>query len=144
MSGILRSRGRDDRRQFVRFVLAAGASVPVNLGARVLLSKWVPYEIALVLSHGVGMLTAYALTRLFVFDASGRSARSELGRFAIVNIVSVALTWVVSVGLVRQVFPGLRFEYQPELVAHLIGLGVASVTSFIGHKRFSFRGADRG
>jgi putative flippase GtrA len=136
------SPARSDSGQFVRFVLAAGASVPVNLGARVLLSRWVPYEVALLLSHVVGMLTAWTLTRLFVFDASGRSAGSELARFAIVNVVSVAVTWCVSVGLVRHVFPTLQFAWHPELVAHLIGLGVASVTSFIGHKRFSFRGAD--
>lgn len=142
MSGNGAPPARDDARQFVRFVLAAGASVPVNLGARVVLSNWVPYEIALLLSHGVGMLTAYTLTRLFVFEASGRSARSELSRFAIVNLVSAAVTWGVSVGLVRLVFPALQFGYQPELVAHLIGLGASSVTSFIGHKRFSFRGAD--
>ncbi|HWH81832.1 MAG TPA: GtrA family protein [Burkholderiaceae bacterium] len=132
---------RGDSRQFVRFVLAAGASVPFNLGARVLLSKWLPYELAVLLSHLVGMLTAYILTRLFVFDASGRSAGSELGRFAIVNIVSVAVTWCVSVGLVRRVFPALGFDYHAEFIAHLIGLGVASVTSYIGHKRFSFRPA---
>ncbi len=133
---------RSDSRQYIRFVLAAGASVPFNLAARALLSNWVPYEVALLLSHGVGMLTAWTLTRLFVFDASGRSAGSELGRFAVVNIVSVAVTWCVSVGLVRHVFPALQFAHHPELVAHLIGLGVASVTSFVGHKRFSFRGAD--
>lgn len=142
MSGSGSGPARTEARQFVRFVLAAGASVPVNLGARVLLSNWVPFEVALLLSHGVGMLTAYTLTRLFVFEASGRSTRSELGRFAVVNIVSAAVTWCVSVGLVRVVFPILQFAHQPELIGHLLGLGAASITSFVGHKRFSFRGAD--
>lgn len=132
------SPARDDARQFVRFVLAAGASVPVNLAARALLSNWVPYEVALLLSHGVGMVTAYTLTRLFVFDASGRSVGSELARFAMVNVFSAAVTWCVSVGLVHLVFPALRFTFHPELVAHVIGLGVASVASFVGHSRFSF------
>ena len=125
--------------QFVKFVAAAGASVPVNLAARVLFSRAVPYEVAVLLSHVVGMLTAYSLTRLFVFAASGRSVPSELGRFALVNLVSAALTWVVSVGLLRLVFPRVGFETQPELVAHVVGLGVASVSSFIGHRQFSFR-----
>lgn len=126
-------------RQFVRFVAAAGASVPFNIGARILFSRGVPYEVAVLLAHGVGMLVAYTLTKLFVFDASGRSVRNELGRFAAVNVASAALTWVVSVGLVRLVFPWLGFAWQPELVAHVVGLGVASVSSFVGHRRYSFR-----
>lgn len=125
-------------RQFVRFVAAAGASVPFNIGARILFSRVVPYETAVPLSHGVGMLVAYTLTKRFVFDVSGRSVRSELGRFAAVNLVSAALTWCVSVGLLRLVFPWLGFVFHPELLAHVAGLALASVSSFAGHRRFSF------
>ena len=92
-----------ERTRFLRFLVAAGLSVPVNLGTRILFSRVMPYEIALVLSHLCGMLTAYALTRLFVFERSGRSAASELTRFAMVNGVSVVQTWIVAVGLVRLV-----------------------------------------
>lgn len=126
-------------RQFLRFVLAAGASVPVNIGARIMFSRFMPYELAVLLSHAVGMLFAYTLTRLFVFEASGRSVRSELTRFALVNLVSAALTWIVSVALLRLVFPWIGFARQPELVAHVIGLACASLSSFVGHRRFSFR-----
>ncbi len=130
---------QSDLKRFVRFVLAAGASVPVNLAARVLFSSWMPFEVAVVLSHVVGMLTAYVLTRVFVFARSGRSTRSELSRFAIVNILSAAVTWLISVVLVRIAFPALGYDYYPEFVAHLCGLAVASVSSFLGHSRYSFR-----
>ena len=129
------------QRRFLRFVLAAGASVPVNIAARVVLSTWVRYEIAVLLSHLVGMLTAYTLTRRFVFEKSGRKLRSELVRFALVNVYSAAQTWVVSVGLVYWVFPWVGFETWPELIAHVIGLALASVTSFVAHSRYSFRKA---
>ena len=128
-------------RRFLRFLAAAGASVPVNLGARVVFSDWMRFEFAVLLSHVVGMLTAYTLTRLFVFEASGRSVGSELMRFAVVNVFSAAVTWCVSVGLVYLVFPSVHFAYHPQLVAHVIGLGAASITSFVGHSRFSFRRA---
>ena len=126
------------RPQFMRFVIAAGMSVPVNLGTRVLFSLVLPYEVALVLSHLCGMLTAFVLTKLFVFARSGRSNQSELSRFALVNVVSVAQTWIVAVGLVRIVFPWLGFHAAPELLAHAIGLAIASATSFYGHRHFSF------
>lgn len=126
-------------RQFVRFVAAAGASVPVNIGARILFSRWIDYGAAVLLAHVVGMVTAYTLTRLFVFERSGRTVRSEMGRFAVVNVFSATLTWAVSVGLVAIVFPAIGFTAAPELAGHVIGLGCASVASFAGHSRFSFR-----
>ena len=89
------------RFQYIRFLVAGGLSVPVNLASRVLFSHWMPYELAIVLAHGCGMLTAYALTRLFVFEPSGRPGRVEVARFAVVNLVSVTITWLVAVGLVR-------------------------------------------
>jgi putative flippase GtrA len=126
------------RLQFLRFLIAAGLSVPVNLGTRILFSLVVPFEIAIVLSHVCGMLTAYGLTRTFVFERSGRTAQSELGRFALVNIVSVSQTWIVAVALVRIVFPWVGLTTAPELLAHSIGLASASVTSYYGHRIYSF------
>jgi putative flippase GtrA len=132
------ARTRGDRLQFVRFVVAAGLSVPVNLGSRIVFSLVMPYEVAIVLSHGCGMLAAYALTKAFVFEPSGRRSRSELARFAVVNLVSVAQTWVIAVGLLRLVFPRTGMPPQPELLAHAIGLATASVTSYLGHRHYSF------
>jgi putative flippase GtrA len=129
---------RAGRWQFLRFVIAAGLSVPVNLGARVLLSRVIPYEVAIVLSHLCGMLTAYVLIRSFVFEPSGRRPSSELTRFTLVNVVSLVVTWVVAVGLLRVVFPRVGFATSPEFVAHVLGLGVATFTSFYGHRRYSF------
>lgn len=139
------SPGRTRRFQFVRFVLAAGLSVPVNLGSRIVFSFWMPYEAAIVLAHVCGMLTAYALTRLFVFESSGRASHVEIARFAVVNLASVTVTWVVAVGLVRWVFPTLGFDRQPELAGHVAGLALSSISSYYGHRHFSFRrrSADR-
>lgn len=125
-------------RNFLKFVFFAGLSVPVNLGARMLFSVVVRYELAVVLSHLVGMAVAYVLTRRFVFGSSGRSVTGELGRFAIVNAVSLGITWTVSVGLVRIVFPAIGYTFMPELIAHGMGLFCAAVSSYVGHRRFSF------
>jgi len=126
------------RWQFLKFLVAAGLSVPVNLGSRVLLSRIMPYEAAVVVSHLCGMLAAFLLTRSFVFERSGRRVSNELARFTIVNVVSIIVTWVVAVGLLRLVFPRVGFDTHPELVAHIAGLSLASLTSFYGHRRYSF------
>ncbi len=127
------------RVRFLRFLVAAGLSVPVNLGSRVVFSLWMPFEWALLASHLCGMLTAYALTKVFVFERSGAPAHVELTRFAAVNVVSAAITWIVAVGLARFVFPRLGVAEHPLLIAHVIGLSVSSVASFFGHRDFSFR-----
>lgn len=124
--------------QFARFVVAAGLSVPVNVGARVVLSWVMPYEAAVAVSHLLGMATAYTLTRLFVFERSGHTVKREFSRFAMVNVLSLAQTWIVAVGLLRFVFPRVGFEHEPELVAHLAGLGFTAITSFWAHRRYSF------
>ena len=129
---------KESRWQFLKFLVAAGLSVPVNLGSRVLLSRIMPYEAAVVVSHLCGMLTAFLLTRSFVFERSGRRVSNELARFTIVNVLSLVVTWVVAVGLLRLVFPRVGFDTHPELVAHIAGLCLASLTSFYGHRRYSF------
>lgn len=126
------------QRQFMAFLAAAGSSVPVNLLSRVLFSQWLPYGVAVLLAHCVGMVTAYTLSRHFVFEQTGRSVTSELSRFAMVNVVSATLTWAVSVSLVTFVFPAVHFTLQPELIGHVLGLAAASLTSFVGHRRYSF------
>lgn len=133
------------RYQFLAFVIAAGLSVPVNLLTRVAFSRAMPFEFAVALSHVCGMIVAYVLTKLFVFSPSGRSVVSELARFAAVNVLSLAVTWIVAVGLLRLVLPGLAWVPQPEFVAHVTGLAISAVTSFAGHKYFSFaRGRSAG
>ncbi len=138
MASVVARANLSERFQFLRFVVAAGLSVPVNLGSRVLFSRVVPYEVAIVLSQVCGMLTAYALTRVFVFGRSGRGAVSELGRFALVNVFSGLQTWIVAVGLVRIVFPWLGYRDAPELVGHVAGLALSAVTSFFAHRLYSF------
>jgi len=129
---------------FFGFVVAAGLSVPVNLAARALLSMVVRYEVAIVLSHLVGMAVAFTLTRRFVFGSSGRGVSGELGRFAAVNALSLAITWAVSVTLVRLVFPAVGYRYFPELTGHFAGLCCAAVSSYLGHRHWSFaRGPSR-
>jgi putative flippase GtrA len=85
------------------------------------------------------MVTAYVLARIFVFPRSGRSAPQEFLRFALVNVVSLTQVWAVSVGLAYHLFPAIGLAWQPELVAHVIGLASITVTSYYLHKHFSFR-----
>ena len=125
--------------QFLRFALTGGVAALVNLASRYLLNFYMDFEIAVALAYLVGMLTAYALARLFVFSASGRGVRSELARFAIVNAVALVQVWVISVGLANLVFPAIGFTWHANDIAHFIGVISPVVTSYLGHRHYSFR-----
>jgi len=131
--------------EFLRFVAASAASVPFNLAARVLFSMVMPFEIALIPAHLVGMTVAYLLNRRFVFVSTRPRRIDEIWRFAAVNLVSLLQTWAVSVGLLRLVFPAIGYGWNAEFSAHAIGIGSTAIVAFIGHKRISFReNPDRG
>ncbi|GHD61801.1 hypothetical protein GCM10017083_49660 [Thalassobaculum fulvum] len=124
--------------EFGRFLVTGGVAAGVNVGTRWLLSHAMVYEVAVAVAYLVGMATAYALTRLFVFERSGRAMVDEAVRFAIVNMVALAQVWVVSVGLARLAFPAVGFAWHAEDIAHLIGVAIPAVTSYFGHRHFSF------
>lgn len=125
--------------RFAKFVATGGAAAAVNVGARWVLQFAVSYEVAVAAAYFVGMVTAFLLARLFVFEATAGMAHREFARFALVNAVAFAQVWLVSVGLARFVFPAIGFAWNAETVAHVCGVVSPVATSYLMHKRFSFR-----
>jgi putative flippase GtrA len=128
------------QREFGRFLVVGGIAALANIASRIVLDMAMPYELAIVIAYLIGMTCAYALSKVFVFAPSGRSAGGEYVRFTLVNLVAIAQVWIVSVGLARFVLPWVGFEWHAETVAHVIGVSVPVVTSYYGHKHFSFAG----
>ena len=124
--------------QFLKFLVTGGIAALVNLLSRYALNFVMSFEGAVVVAYLLGMTTAYLLARRFVFDASGRSVASEVRRFVLVNIVALGFVWVISVGLARVVFPAIGMTWHANDIAHLIGVLAPAVTSFIGHRFYTF------
>ena len=125
--------------EFFQFLMVGGLAAGVNFLSRIGFSEFVTYRVAIVLAYLVGMLTAFILSKHYVFEKSGRPFKDELRDFTIVNIFAVIQVWLISVGLAEYFFPYISFSVYPEEVAHLIGLGIPAITSYYGHKYFSFR-----
>ena len=126
-----------EARRFLLFLITGGLSAAVNLGSRLALSLALPYEVAVALAYLIGMVTAFALFRSFVFQPGG-SVVSEFRRFAIVNAFAFCLVWITSIGLARLVFPALAFTWHAETIAHVIGVMTPVASSYYGHKKYSF------
>ena len=125
-------------RQFVSFVMTSAVSAVFNLFSRWLLSHWILYELAVSLSYLVGMTIAFLLARRFVFEDAGSNWLSQYRRFAVVNVFGYLVTLAISAGLLRIGLPLIGWAWYPEEVAHFVGLASTSVTSYIGHKYYSF------
>lgn len=125
--------------EFFQFIMVGGLAAGINFVSRIGFSEFVSYRIAIILAYIIGMITAFILSKHYVFEQSGRPFKDELRDFTIVNIFAVIQVWLISVALAEYFFPYISFNFYPEEVAHLIGLGIPAITSYFGHKHFSFR-----
>ena len=127
-------------KQFISFLFAGGFAAVVNFGSRFFYNEYVSYGNAVILAYITGMITAFILTKLFVFEKSAHSTKKEFFYFTLVNMVAIIQTYIISVGFSQYLFPSIGFEFFPDAVAHAMGVIFPVFTSFIGHKYFSFRG----
>ena len=127
-----------ERTRFIRFMVTGGLAATVNLISRYLLNHFMSFAAAVAAAYLVGMVTAYTLGRLFVFECSGRSVADEFWRFTVVNVFAAVQVWIISVGLGEYAFRSLGLQWHPLEIAHLIGVSVPILTSYLGHRHFSF------
>lgn len=126
-------------RQFLAFLLTGGTAAAVNFGSRIAYSVWLDFSLAVILAYITGMITAFVLAKLFVFKQSQQSVHRSAAFFVLVNLVAILQTWAISMGLAYYLLPSLGVTLLVPEIAHAVGVAVPVFTSYIGHKRWSFR-----
>ena len=61
-----------ESKRFMSFLIAGGLAALVNFGSRFLYDVFVTYTIAIILAYITGMVTAFYLNKLFVFQKSSK------------------------------------------------------------------------
>jgi putative flippase GtrA len=126
-------------RQFLVFLATSGTAALVNFCSRMAFSRWLDFSSAVILAYIMGMITAFILAKLFVFPQTRQKVHHSIGFFILVNIVALAQTWIVSMVLAYYALPALGVtEHVPE-IAHAAGVVAPVFTSYLGHKRWSFK-----
>lgn len=133
MIGLLKSK------QFISFIFAGGVAAVINFFSRILYNGFVSFGNAVILAYITGMITAFLLTKFFVFKKSDNSTRKEIVYFTLVNVVAIIQTYIISIGFAEYIFPSIEFLFYPKAIAHGIGVMIPVFTSFFGHKYLSFR-----
>lgn len=126
-------------RQFLTFLVTGGAAAAVNFGSRLIYNRWLDYSSSVIVAYITGMITAFILARLFVFKESEQSVHKSAMFFVLVNLVAVLQTWVISMGLTYWALPAMGVTRWAPEIAHAVGIVVPVFTSYLGHKRWSFR-----
>lgn len=131
--------GQFKSKQFFAFVVTGGVAAAFNFGARILYSQWFDFSTAIIIAYITGMVTAFVLSKAFVFKASSRVLHQSALYFVMINLFAVAQTWLVSMGLYYHLLPAMGVEKFSSDIAHGIGLILPVFSSYLGHKHLSFR-----
>ena len=126
-------------RQFLVFLFTGGIAALANFFSRILFNLYWSFSTSVILAYLAGMCTAFVLAKLFVFKESTQSIHRSAVIFALVNVVAVAQTWGISMGLDYYILPGLGVKYFTPEIAHAAGVLFPVFTSYLGHKRWSFQ-----
>lgn len=125
-------------KQFALFLLTGGIAATVNFSSRILYNRWMDFSIAIIVAYLTGMVTAFILAKLFVFKEGRQHIRHSAWIFSLVNLIAVAQTWCISLAL-AYFLPLIGVTLFTHEISHGVGVIVPVFTSYLGHKRWSFR-----
>jgi putative flippase GtrA len=125
--------------QLALFLLVGGSAAAAQWLARFPLNWVMPYPAAVVVAYGVGMAIAFELNRRYVFPAGADARHRQFVRFFMVNILSFAMVWAVSIGLGSLLLPRFMAPSLAEALGHGVGVLSPALASYFLHKHFTFR-----
>ena len=125
--------------QFALFLLTGGFAALVNFCSRIFYNQYFDFSLSVLFAYVTGMITAFILAKVFVFKNTSNSVSRSALFFLLVNLAAVLQTWVVSIGLAYYLLPLFGVTNYVNEIAHLVGVIVPVFTSFVGHKKLSFR-----
>lgn len=123
-------------RKFIKFLITGSFAAFMNFTSRILFNFVFDYNVSIILAFFVGLFTAYVLFKHFVFTEISNPKHS-LVKFVLVNVIAVLQTYFVSVYL-NMFLESYAIPFSKE-IAHFVGISVPVISSYFGHKYYSFR-----
>jgi putative flippase GtrA len=121
------------------FLITGGTAAAVNFCSRIIYNLWLSFSLSVIIAYLTGMITAFVLAKLFVFKESQQSVHRSILFFTLVNLVAVLQTWLISMGLAYYLLPSLGVTLFAKEISHATGVVIPVFTSYLGHKRWSFK-----
>jgi putative flippase GtrA len=129
-----------DVREFARFVLSGVTATIGNVTAVWLARRFLSFEIALLAGIATAIAISFMLSKFFAFRSrSWNRTVGEATRFLIVYATGCAMYWMVAVIIgMLLVAHGVAVE-AAEPGGILVGAGTMMLTSYCGHRFFTYR-----
>lgn len=125
--------------EVLKFLVVGALAALINWLARFPLSWVMTFEHAVIGAYAIGMVSGYLLYRRYVFTTANSPVWLQVTKFAVVNAVGIVVVTLVASALARIVLPQfLSDQALIEAIAHGAAIGTSAVTSFFGHKWFTF------
>ena len=122
-----------------KFFVAGSVAASVNFFGRIFISHYFNYPTAIVLAYCLGIVTAFALNRRYVFQHSTNPLHLQIVWFVSINVLALAQTLAASLLLDEILFPRIGIVWHPQELAHAMGIAIPVFTSYLGHKHWTFR-----
>lgn len=124
--------------QFLGFLAVGGLAAFLNWIARIVLSTWLPFPVAVGLAYLVGMASAFLLNKRFVFPRSTRPMGKQIRDFTVTNLLFFPVVWFVAIWanvlLIRSGWSLYR-----EALAHAFALSIPMFATFLIYKFLAFK-----
>jgi putative flippase GtrA len=127
-------------RQFLAFLAVGGTAALLHWLARILLSRWLDFSIAVAAAYAVGMLVAFGLNSAFVFPGSAKPRRRQALEFALVNLAFFPVVWGATM-LLERAFTAAGVVRHTQALAHGVAVLIPAFATFLIYKFFTFKGA---
>nr|WP_302473940.1 GtrA family protein [Legionella sp. PL877] len=120
-------------------MLTGGISLIVNFCSRILYNYSFGFSISIIFAYITGMVTAFTLSKLFVFRHGQQTFLRSIVFFILVNLMGLLQTLLISLILAYYVLPTMNISAYTHEIAHAFGLIFPVFTIFLGHKYWTFR-----
>ena len=128
-----------DSKEFLRFLYAGGIAAIVNFLSRIFFNLWFDFSTSVYLAFAVGLVTAFFFKKQFVFTEGKQPIMHSIGYFILVNIIGLLQTLAITMACFYYALPYLGIVKMTHEISHALGLIAPIITSYIGHKKLSFR-----
>ncbi len=125
-------------KQFIGFLAVGGLAAFLHWLARILISLWLPFSLAIVLAYIVGMATAFLLNRVFVFRKSEKSLTEQARGFVLINLLFFPIVWYAAI-TINDGLRTLGFTFHTEEISHAIAVALPMIVTFLFYKLIAFR-----
>lgn len=121
------------------FLICGTLAAAINWFARMILSLWMDFALAVVVAYVIGMLAGFLLYRRYVWTTSDRSLPAQILAFIAVNAVVAGLVLITAIGLVELGQMLVGASPVVEALAHGVAIAVGAVANFVAHREITFR-----